>query len=454
MDRVYTLNNCTASRALFVNVDPEDGVLFGVYVIEDGSIEIADCSLAFNEQIPTIPTDVSAFENDAGYVKAEDVDWLPILEKKVIVEEQTVNCNQQVYETVYSGTVVLNKAPNVYAGQNVVVTIDGVEHEVTVTNNNGTLQVGGRGWSIAFAGSILSCTMTQGEHILSIVEVKCEKLPKEFLPADIVDDALVADALEDYLAENPIEGGSIPPLVVTVENDVASHTPAEIYAHIGSGGAVYLSMNEFGFALDSFVGDSAYFTTIYERSAVSAIVKADGTVQMDLAEFALKDNIPTTEYINSLIDTKIAEIPSGGGSGDSTEWKSIYAGALSEPVSSIVIDSAADGMSLESLGVNELLVFGRLKLSGSSKLRFEHNGLWTSGNFASLGTFGDWVSYFCVHQKKFPSGIVTKISVDDKSHTLFTDVTPSGYPIKLLEIHTETADVMFTDKTFVNAYYR
>jgi hypothetical protein len=125
------------------------------------------------------------------------------------------------------------------------------------------------------------------------------------IPTEQYINALINDKLDNL----PI--GGVEPLLVTVENNVASHTSAEIYAHIGSGGAVYLVCNNFAFTLDAFVGDSAYFTTIYERSAVSAVVKADGTVQMDLAEFALKDNIPTTEYINSLIDTKLGVIENG-----------------------------------------------------------------------------------------------------------------------------------------------
>lgn len=146
-----------------------------------------------------------------------------------------------------------------------------------------------------------------------------------------------------------------------------------------------------------------------------------------------------------------------GGTGGSVAWNPIYEGKLSESVSSIVIDSTADGTPLGSLGVNELIVFGRFKLSAGSKVRVENNGLWTVGNYkTTANSYGDWNTPFCVYQKQFTGGIVVEFSVDNESYTLVTntEIHPFSYPIKSIEIHTETADVMFSAGTFVYAYYR
>lgn len=149
------------------------------------------------------------------------------------------------------------------------------------------------------------------------------------------------------------------------------------------------------------------------------------------------------------------EIPQGGG-GVSAEWNTICEGQLAEAVSSIVIDSAADGTPQSSLDVNEMLIFGRVILSANSKLRFEHNGLWTAGNYTNTDKeYGNWTSPFCVHQRKFQGGIITKISIGAEHITLFAPPNTNGYLIKSFEIHVATDGVTFTvDNTYVNAYYR
>jgi len=104
------------------------------------------------------------------------------------------------------------------------------------------------------------------------------------------------------------------------------------------------------------------------------------------------------------------------------------------------------------------LIFGRVKLSAGSKLRFEHNGQWTSGNYANTNkNYGDWTTPFCVHQRKFQGGISIEISIGDEHLTLFAPNQPyfAGYPINSFEIHVATDGVTFAaDNTFVNAYYR
>lgn len=165
-----------------------------------------------------------------------------------------------------------------------------------------------------------------------------------------------------------------------------------------------------------------------------------------------------TGAVNATYDGSEAvevEIPQGGGGG-STEWNTICEGKIAEAVSAIVIDSSADGTPLEALDVNELLIYGAVKLSANSKIRFENNGRWVSGTYATTaGQFGAWVAPFCIRQQKTKNGIVTEISIESEHKVLCSSNGSDSYPIKSFEVHVETADVTFTtDKTVVNAYYR
>ena len=154
-------------------------------------------------------------------------------------------------------------------------------------------------------------------------------------------------------------------------------------------------------------------------------------VNIDLTEYAKKEDIPTklpnpnvltfTGAVNATYDGSEAvevEIPQGGGGG-STEWNTICEGKIAEAVSAIVIDSSADGTPLEALDVNELLIYGAVKLSANSKIRFERNGMWVSGTYATTaGQFGAWVAPFCIRQQKIKNGTVTEISIESEHKVL------------------------------------
>ena len=194
------------------------------------------------------------------------------------------------------------------------------------------------------------------------------------------------------------------------------------------------------------------------KNGGNVVINADGTMDAPTGGGS-NQPLTFTGAVSATYDGSQAvsvEIPQGGG-GASAEWNTICEGQLAEAVSSIVIDSAADGTPLSSLDVNEMLIFGLVKLSAGSKLRFEHNGSWTSGNYANTNkNYGDWTTPFCVHQRKFQGGIITKISIGDEHIALFANNGwVLGYPINSFEIHVATDGVTFAaDNTFVNAYYR
>jgi hypothetical protein len=195
------------------------------------------------------------------------------------------------------------------------------------------------------------------------------------------------------------------------------------------------------------------------KNGGNVVINADGTMAAP-AGGGSNQPLTFTGAVSATYDGSQAvtvDIPQGGG-GTSAEWNTICEGQLAEAVSSIVIDSAADGTPLSSLDVNEMLIFGRVKLSAGSKFRFEHNGQWTSGNYADTAkAYGNWATPFCVHQRKFQGGISIEISIGDELLTLFAPNQPyfAGYPINSFEIHVATDDVTFTvDNTYVNAYYR
>lgn len=194
------------------------------------------------------------------------------------------------------------------------------------------------------------------------------------------------------------------------------------------------------------------------NSTSAVTLKTPAQVLADILPSTTDDvgKVPTVQEDGTIA---LAAVSSGGGSsgGGETAWNTICEGLIPEAVESIVIDSAADGTPLADLDVNELLIVGNIKLSADSKLRFEHNGLWTSGNYIETDNkLGAWNAALCIHQRKFPSGISTEIAIHNESFALFTNNSTVGaFPIKSFEIHTSPGGVTFaTDKTEICAYYR
>lgn len=170
----------------------------------------------------------------------------------------------------------------------------------------------------------------------------------------------------------------------------------------------------------------------------------------------------TEEDKQKIIEDVLSQVGTGGGSSGGSDpvesgWKIIAEGAIAENVPSIVINANADGVALNDLDVSELLIIGTIKLTADSKVRFEFNGLWTSGNYAvSDSKLGAWVAAFAVHVQRAGNGMSTRINVEKESRVLFAEVASYNTErIKGFELHTEDTSANFaSDKTVICAYYK
>lgn len=261
------------------------------------------------------------------------------------------------------------------------------------------------------------------------------KWEQELVNAGGVTDEQVQEALNAYLAEHGItENDPTVPAWAKAPNK-PSYTADEVGAISSTGRNVQNANLAFG----------AVTTGIIADKAVTAEKIADGVIP--------------DAYTKAEVDELLEGIGTGGGGGGGGEaaWNTICEGYIPEAVASLVINADANGTPLANLDVNELLIFGHVKLSADSKLRFEHNGKWTSGNYKeTTDKCGAWLDAYCVHQRKTESGIITVISISDECITMYAHKDGfDAYPIKGFEIHVATDGVTFTtDKTIVNAYYR
>lgn len=296
-----------------------------------------------------------------------DLDWLPIIKETPIFEEVTVNATEEWDNgaTVsYTAEVWLEEKPNIHNGQQIAVYVDGERAEMLVYGNDlDGYGIGTDTWGIAVLGRrLVFYFLEKGEHTVAIYGEEYNKLPAEFLPDDIVDDEAVASAVNKYMAEHPIEEtdptvpawakaeskptytaqevGALPAdtkiptaLIVTVTNGKASHTPAEIYAHAQTG-VVYLEHMNLRFWLRFYNESVCYFVTTAGNTSMKATVGEDGSFDVETTRLATTAQIPTDTHINSLIDTKIAEIPQGGGGG-SSEMQEIFRLTTTEEVGMI-----------------------------------------------------------------------------------------------------------------------
>lgn len=152
----------------------------------------------------------------------------------------------------------------------------------------------------------------------------------------------IKNAVEGYLDNNPIhiketdptvpawakaaekptytarEVGALPAdtkipaaLIVTVTDGKASHTPAEIFSHARTDGAVYLEYNHIRFWLMSYSETECYFVTTAGNNSMFATVGEDGSFDVETTRLATTAQIPTDDHINSLIDTKLGVIENG-----------------------------------------------------------------------------------------------------------------------------------------------
>lgn len=135
--------------------------------------------------------------------------------------------------------------------------------------------------------------------------------------------------------------------------------------------------------------------------------------------------------------------------GGEKDWTKICGGNITEEVASITIDANADGTPISNLDINETVIFGRIYLTGNSGVRYEYNGLWTSGNYFSHSKLGAWSHPFIIHIVRY----LDRWCVEYNGGSSSAVITPAG-AFTSFEMHTETDGVLFNTGTNLNVYYR
>ena len=135
--------------------------------------------------------------------------------------------------------------------------------------------------------------------------------------------------------------------------------------------------------------------------------------------------------------------------GGEKDWTKICGGNITGEVASIVIDANADGTPISNLDINEMVIMGRIYLTGDSNVRYEYNGLWTSGNYFTQSKLGAWSHAFIIHIARY----LDRWCVKYNGGTTAQVITPTSN-FTSFEMHTETDGVLFGTGTNLNVYYR
>ncbi len=135
--------------------------------------------------------------------------------------------------------------------------------------------------------------------------------------------------------------------------------------------------------------------------------------------------------------------------GGEKDWTKICGGNITEEVASITIDANADGTPISNLDINEMVIMGRIYLTGDSNVRYEYNGLWTSGNYFTQSKLGAWSHAFIIHIVRY----LDRWCVKYNGGTTAQVITPTSN-FTSFEMHTETDGVLFGTGTNLNVYYR
>lgn len=135
--------------------------------------------------------------------------------------------------------------------------------------------------------------------------------------------------------------------------------------------------------------------------------------------------------------------------GGEKDWTKICGGNITEEVASIVINATADGTPISNLDINETVIMGRIFLTGNSGVRYEYNGLWTSGNYFSHGKLGAWSHPFIIHIVRYLDRWCVEYNGGSSSSVITPTVNFTSF-----EMHTETDGVLFGTGTDFHVYYR
>lgn len=194
-------------------------------------------ALPADTAIPVVPANVSAFENDSGYQTAEEVtaaiekavpelaqpDWNAgegelghILNRPFYEEIEVIRIlsNYECEKGTSKGAFTATMENPLEDGRTYHITWNGVEYDCSCAGGSVGLF---NGDNVPFhlytddSDPLLMRVQAQGNpesvtlDMYSVVRETIHKLDRKFLPDDIVDEALVADAIDAYLAENPIK---------------------------------------------------------------------------------------------------------------------------------------------------------------------------------------------------------------------------------------------------------
>ena len=135
--------------------------------------------------------------------------------------------------------------------------------------------------------------------------------------------------------------------------------------------------------------------------------------------------------------------------GGEKDWTKICGGNITEEVASITIDANADGTPISNLDINEMVIIGKIYLTGNGNVRFEFNGLWTSGNYFAHEKLGAWSHAFIIHIVRY----LDRWCVEYNGGSSSAVITPA-VAFRSFEIHSATDGVLFGTGTNLNVYYR
>ena len=98
-----------------------------------------------------------------------------------------------------------------------------------------------------------------------------------------------------------------------------------------------------------------------------------------------------------------------------------------------------------------MVIMGRINLTGTSKVRYEYNGLWTAGQYFTDANLGSWSCPFIIHIVRY----LDRWCVKYNGNTNSAVITPGKqHNFSSFEMHTETDGVLFNTRTDLNVYYR
>lgn len=271
----------------------------------------------------------------------------------------------------------------------------------------------------------------------------------------------IRQAVTAYLAENPVEEKDPTVPAWAKEAEKPGYTADEVGAIAREGRNVQNANIAFGAVTTGILADKA----VTAAKIADGVIPAAYTLPVATAQTlgGVKPVAKTEDMTQSVGVDQLGglwALPGGGSGGDSggeATWNIISEGVIGESVSSIIIDSTADGAQLSTANAKELLIFGKLRMTGDTKVRFEAGGWWSGlSYFETTNKLGAWGAAFMVHQRMCGNyKVVTQVICHNETRTLFSDYGASYPSLHLFEIHASDTNVQFDGQyTEIYAYYR